>query len=259
MENLLDVHHLSLQRDGRGVLSDVSFAMRRGEFLCVLGPIGAGKTSLLRCINGIVSGCSGDVALNGKSLESYQANELAALAAYVPQGFEAVFPHQVLEFVQMGRFAHLRGLGWFQKRDHEIVAECLRLCRVLELKDRLLPSLSGGERQRVLLAAALAQEPELLILDEPTTFLDPRHRDEVLEVLNEIRSARHLAILAATHEINLAASCADSVLAIKNGRVVFSGAPVQFMDEQVLKDLYDRKFLFVSHPHSGQQMVLQDY
>ena len=258
MNNILEVSQLSLRREGRTILSGLSFAMKRGEFLCVLGPYGAGKTTLLRCVSGMTSGFCGSIVLSGRKLESYRANELAAMTAYVPQGFEAVFPHQVLDFVRMGRYPHMRRLGWLTGHDREIVNECMNLCRVLGLKDRLLSTLSGGEKQRVLLAAALAQEPELLILDEPTTFLDPRHRDDVLEVLDEIRSSRHLALLAATHEINLAAGRADSVLAIKDGKIAYSGGPAQFMQAQVLKNLYDRDFLFVPHPQSGRPVTLQD-
>ena len=256
---LLEVEGLRLQRSGRWIIDSMSLSMRPGEFLCVLGPNGAGKSTLLRSVIGLAAGAEGTVKLKNRGIASFSSAELAAFAAYVPQGYETFFPHRVLEFVQMGRFAHLNGLGWFAQADHAIVQECLELCRVADLKSRRLPDLSGGERQRVLLAAALAKEPELLVLDEPTTFLDPRHRDEVVEVLNDIRSRRRLAILAATHEINLAAICADSVLAVKAGQVVFHGPPDDFMRADILRDLYDREFLFVAHPRDGRQMVLQDY
>jgi iron complex transport system ATP-binding protein len=176
--------------------------------------------------------------------------------AYVPQGFAAVFQHTVFDFVLMGRYPHLQSFSFAGRQDRQVAEACLDLCRVAPLRDRLMINLSGGEKQRVLIAAALAQEPRLLLLDEPTTFLDPRHHDEVLEVLQLIRRERNLTIIAATHEINLAALHADAVLAIRHGEVCFSGQTADFMSEQVLRKLYEKSFTFVEHPRSGQRLVL---
>jgi iron complex transport system ATP-binding protein len=178
--------------------------------------------------------------------------------AYVPQTGVPNSPFSVETFVNMGRYPYQGLLARPNGQDRLAVDEALDLTDTTFLRDRPLHTLSGGERQRVILAAALAQEARILLLDEPTVFLDPRHEAVFYAVLTQVQKQRDLTMITATHDLNRAVLMHDHVLALKQGRVLLSGPPVAFMTRTVLQDVYDNPFLLISHPENGHPMVLPE-
>jgi iron complex transport system ATP-binding protein len=255
---LLTVRDVSLQRQDREVLRAVSMDLKHGERLALVGPNGAGKTTLLKCLNRILTGWSGSITLAGKALASYRHRELARWMAYVPQGAAQTAPFSVETFVTMGRYAYQGPLARPNQQDRRAVDAALDLTDTAFLQDRPLHRLSGGEYQRVLLAAALAQEAQILLLDEPTAFLDPRHEAAFCAVLARVHQERDLTMITVTHDLNRAVLMHDHLVALKEGQVVFSGPPASFMTPSTLQDVYENRFLLTSHPATGHPMVLPE-
>ncbi len=254
----VDIRHLRLDLQGWPVLRNVSLSVRMGEFFTIVGPNGAGKTSLLRCINRINRGWRGTINVNSVSIAAFTQRELARLVAYVPQAGGRHSPFTVRETILMARYPHLTPFVSVGYRDLRFVEDALALTGTGSLADRAMHTLSGGERQKVMLAAALAQNAKILLLDEPTTFLDPSHRDVFRRVLRTINREKGITIIEVTHDLNCAALDSHRILALRNGEVAFCGSPDQFMDEDVLKDIYERTFLFTEHPIDGQLMILPE-
>lgn len=198
------MHNICLRIAGRDVLRDISFSIARGESAALVGPNGAGKSSILKLITRALASNSGQCLLKGKELADYSQRSLACAVAWLPQSYAAIFPHAVREFVQMGRYPRLDAFKTLHADDVRIADSALDLCGISNLAARRLDSLSGGERQLVLLASALAQEPELLLLDEPDTYLDPLYRQRMHAVFQRLRSERGLTLLSATHDLNFA-------------------------------------------------------
>jgi len=255
---LLLVRDVSLKRQDREVLRAVSMDLGRGERLALVGPNGAGKTTLLKCLNRLLTGWSGSITLAGKALTSYRHRELARWMAYVPQSAVQTAPFSVETFVTMGRYPYQGPLARPNRQDRRAVGAALDLTDTAFLRDRPLHRLSGGEYQRVLLAAALAQEAQILLLDEPTVFLDPRHEAAFCAVLARVHQERNLTMITVTHDLNRAVLMHDHLVALKEGRVVFAGAPASFMTPGTLQEVYENRFLLTSHPTTGHPMVLPE-
>ena len=257
-DTVLRFENVVVARGGRQILQGVSFDVKHGEYVSILGQNGAGKSTLLKCAVGIVRDWQGQIILKGRGLSEYSQRQIAGIVAYVPQNGLGVFPQTVDEFVMMGRFSRL---GLFQRvgrADEEAVERALRLTRTEEFLPRQLSSLSGGERQRVVIAAALAQQPEVLFLDEVCHFLDPQHESEVQALLDRINVEEGVTILSVTHDLNRAAYHSSKVVALKAGKVVFDGAPRDFMQSDVLERIYDKRFVFTRHPEKDLQVVVPD-
>ena len=249
---VLEVHGLTVTLDGAEVLREVSFSLARGERLAIVGPNGAGKTTLLRCLDGLVKPARGSVLLAGRPVEAYPRRELARVVSYVPQGDTRSVHYSVAAFVEMGRYPYLTGWSGLGREDVAAVRTALEMTEIVHLVDRPLESLSGGERQRVFLAAALAQGGEVLLLDEPTSFLDYRHQVGVLAVLERLHRERGLTIVLVTHDLNGAAATADRVLALRDGRVVLDGGPGELFTPDALAGIYGASFRLV--PAEGRTL-----
>jgi len=250
------VRGFSYQAGPRTILNDVTFDVRQGEYLSIVGPNGAGKTTLLKCLQRIVTGGRGAVEIDGRPLGHYSQRRLALQLSYVPQADSRLPPFSVEQFVLLGRYPHVRPLSGFGKHDHQVARQALELTGTLDLASRRLATLSGGERQKVYIAAALAQEARILLLDEPTTFLDYRHQAEIRAVLARVNRQQGVTIVAVTHDVNTAAAESHRALALQAGRVVFSGPAAALMDAAVLQRIYGTPFLLVAHPQTGLPMVV---
>lgn len=255
---ILEVNRLCFCCQGNTILRDVSLALFSGQRLALVGPNGAGKTTLLKCVHRIVTGWSGSVRLDRKDLATYSQRDLARWMAYVPQGVMVGSPFVVKDFVAMGRYAYQGLSGRLNADDRRAVEKALDLTDTMELQNRSLPTLSGGERQRVLLAAALAQETQLLLLDEPTAFLDPRNESAFWRVLSHVHHERKLTLITVTHDLNRAVLMHDRLLALKEGQVHYAGAAKDFMQEEHLSQVYDSPFLLTAHPQSEIPVVLPE-
>ena len=222
---------------GRPVVREVTATVEVGEWVALLGPNGAGKTSLLRAIAGLLP-CHGVVSLNDVPAAALGRRERARLLALVPQEPETPPWLTVGEYVLMGRTPHLGPLAREGAADREAASRALARLDLEALAERTLGTLSGGERQRVVVARALAQEAPIVLLDEPTAALDIGHQQHALELLDALRASEGLTLVAAMHDLTLAAQYADRVLLLDEGRVVAEGAPVDVLTEEALAEHY---------------------
>jgi len=248
MSALLEASGLGFDYGPRRVLADVGLALAPGELVGLIGPNGSGKTTLVRVLAGVLAPAAGSVRLAGRELASWRRVEVARRLAVVPQEAAGEFPFTALEVVLMGRAPHLPPLGFPRARDLAVARAAMARLDVGGLEDRPLDRLSGGERQRVLLARALAQEPAVLLLDEPTTHLDLRHQAELHDVVHDLRRERGLAALAVLHDLNLAGMYCDRLLLLAGGRVVASGTPSEVLTADRLRAAYGAELWVGSGP-----------
>lgn len=220
------------------ILSDVSFSVETGELVCVLGPNGCGKTTLLKNVLGLLKSSAGSIHIDGQEVQDLSPKKLAQLIGYIPQTHSPPFPYKVSEVVLMGRTAYLSKLSMPNKTDEEIAYDSLEKLNITHLKDKVYTKISGGERQLVLIARALAQQPKVLIMDEPTSSLDFGKQNLVLEHVRML-SQRGISVLMVTHDPAHALFCADKVIAMKKGKVLKIGTPQDIVSEDIMKDIYD--------------------
>ncbi len=227
-ESLIEVTDLSLGYKGKPVVRDISLSVRRDEQWAIIGKNGTGKSTFIRAVAGLLSPLRGEVKIQGTRIESYHSRARARRIAYVPQKAEAVIPYTVRDFVLLGRYSRMGLFGMPGLEDMRATDEALAVCDVDHLHDRMMNTLSGGEIQRVLLAGALAQESRILLLDEPTTFLDPAHERLFLDALSTAREAKDITTVMVTHDINTALSSCTHVLALLDGTVAFADTVGEF-------------------------------
>ncbi len=238
----LKVKGICFRYGSREVLRDVELEAKAGEILTIIGPNGAGKSTLLRCINRILKPYLGTVFLDGKELSRLKAQERAQVVGYVPQASGEVFPSTVFETVLMGRKPHLSwGVG---RGDLEVVGAVLQRLGLMDLAERYLSELSGGEKQKVLIARALAQEPEVLLLDEPISNLDVKHQLEVLEMVRDV-ARQGKCVLMVMHDLNMAARFSDQLLMLKNGIVFAAGDPRSVLTPENIRAVYEVEAMIV--------------
>lgn len=242
MSNAIQIESLALSLNGAEILRGASFSVAHGEYVSIIGPNGAGKTTLLRCLLGMYR-YNGSVRINGTECREYDSRKLAQQISYVPQTHDIEFPLTIYDFVMMGRYPYLSALAPAQKRDIEAVGRAMELTGTERFKDRTLRTLSGGERQKVYIAAALAQETPIILLDEPATFLDWRHQTEVMKLLKKINAGCGTTILAVNHDLNSAAHWSDRIVALKDGRTFLSGTPHELIQPSPLEQLFETAFV----------------
>jgi iron complex transport system ATP-binding protein len=255
---LIDVRNLSFHFGTRRVLNGVNFEVKRGESLAIVGPNGAGKSTLLKCLGRLLKGSPRSICLEGKPLESYRQKDLARWMSYVPQAEGRGAPFTVREFILMGRYPHLSPFSLIGVRDREAADRAMEWTGTRAFSNRPLDSLSGGERQKVLIAAALAQEARILLLDEPTTFLDYKHQSEIESILWKVKRDSGTTLILVTHDINAASLLGDRILALRAGEAVFLGPPEKAMRDEVLRTIYGKSFLFATHPETGLPVVVSE-
>lgn len=246
MNQVLAARGLEGHLGGRRIVGPLELELAAGDHLAVVGPNGAGKTTLLRLLAGLLPPAAGSLTFRGQAYRDLGRRELARRVAYVPQLRPLSVPLAVEDVVLLGRYPHL---GRFQlspaARDFAAVAEALERVEIAHLRGRMLDRLSGGERQAVYIAAALAQEAEVLVLDEPTAHLDPRHQRDVALLLARLRQEGGRAVIVATHDLNLASLVADRVVAIKGGELLAEGSPGELLAPAALTRLFDAPFELV--------------
>jgi iron complex transport system ATP-binding protein len=219
-------------------LSDLSVEISTGEIIGVIGPNSSGKTTLIRLLTRVLEPAAGEIRLEGVPVGRLSRTDLARRVAVVPQGLLPQFPFTVGELALMGRYPHDPGRYFESPRDRAVAHEAMAATGVLELADMPLEHLSGGERQRAVIARALAQEPRLLVLDEPTAHLDLRYQVEAAALLRRLNRERGMTILLVSHDLNLAAEVCDRLLLLNGGRPVAIGAPEAVLDEGLLASVF---------------------
>lgn len=232
----LKVKDLYFSYDSVDVLEDVIMEVGRGETVNLVGPNGSGKSTLLKCINMILKPKRGTVLVKESDIKRSGLKELARMMGYVPQSAGSSLPSTVFDAVLLGRKPHM---GWgVSKRDKEIVSDTLELLGLGDMAMRQFNELSGGERQKVVIARALAQEPEILLLDEPTSNLDLRHQLEVLKLISSAVREKGVSAVTAMHDLNLASRFSDKVLFLKEGKVYDVGKPQEVLNSENIKAVY---------------------
>jgi len=250
---ILAINALCLTLGEARLLQDVSFQLNIGEYVSVIGPNGAGKSTLLKCLNRLQDAWTGQILLKGQDLRQYGRRELARHLGYVPQTLGALPDYSVEDYVALSRYAWQS--GFFENTETAIVEEALELTETAQLRHRLISTLSGGEMQKVSIAAAVAQHTDIVLLDEPTSYLDPKMRNDVQALLKRLNQEKGLTIVAVTHDLNSAAQSSDRLLALKKGRLVLDGPPKDVMSPASLDDLYDTRFTYASRPDGSTIVV----
>ncbi|RMG00641.1 MAG: ABC transporter ATP-binding protein [Planctomycetota bacterium] len=255
-EPAIAVEGLTVSLGRATILRDVSFAVSRGEYVSIIGPNGAGKTTLLRTLLRRTRFERGDVRILGRSLSSLSQVQLARRVAYVPQAETTSIPFTVEAFVAMARYPYGGPFKTPTREDRQAVDDALRTTAVEHLRYRRLDTLSGGERRKVFVAAAVAQQAPLLLLDEPTTYLDYKHRHEIQELLVHLNREQGVTVLTVTHDLNGAVLAGERIIAMREGSVVFDGPPERLMEPERLQAIYDTPLPLVAHPTAKLPLVV---
>jgi iron complex transport system ATP-binding protein len=236
---ILRAEHLQFAYRGAApVLKDVSLTLAPGRITVLLGPNGSGKSTLLKLLLGILSPQSGEIRWDEKPIPKHQRSELARTVAYLPQSPAYELGQTVVEALRAGRTPYLQAFGLESERDVEVIQQTAEMLQLNDLLNRPMEELSGGQRQRVFLGRALAQEPRAFLLDEPSTFLDLQHQSQLWQILQKLAKEKNLAILAASHDLNLSAAFADELLLLHEGTIAARGTPGEVLDAKLLSRVY---------------------
>lgn len=255
-QHTLQTRDLGLGYGEREIISGLDVDLPSGRFTVIVGPNACGKSTLLRAMARLLTPTAGQVLLDGKDIHATSTKEVAATLGVLPQTPVAPDAITVSDLVGRGRYPHQ---GWFRRwtaADSEAVAAAMLATDVLELADRSVDELSGGQRQRVWIAMALAQETDILLLDEPTTYLDISHQLDVLDLLTDLNRDRGVTLAVVLHDLNLACRYADHLIAMKAGRVVAEGAPSDVVTESLVHEVFGLRSTVIPDPASGTPMVV---
>lgn len=233
---------------GRSVLKNLSFSVGKGEFFIIIGPNGSGKTTLLKIFAGLLSPLQGRIEIFGHLIGNYRQKSLAKTIAMVPQQLPLDFPFTVAEAVLMGRSPYHRGLAIESEMDFSIAQQAMAFTEIEHLSDRRLDELSGGEQQRVFIARAICQEPQIMLLDEPTASLDLAHQVRIMDLMERLKAEKGVTVVMVSHDVNIAAMYADQLLLLKAGQILSIGRPREVLSFKNLEASYGCKLLVDESP-----------
>lgn len=237
MSAALQTNNLVFGYKNRSVLDGIQLSVERGEMVGVLGPNGSGKTTFLKILAAVLTG-QGEVKVNGRDIRTYRRAELSRFLAVVPQESQVAFPYTVAEIVLMGRANHHHPFAFEGVCDLEVARKNMEFTDTVSLADRYLHELSGGEKQRVMIARALTQEPEILLMDEPAAFLDLKHQLHTLALMRRLNRDQGLTVIAAFHDLNLAAAFFPRLVILRDGKIYRDGSPQQILTEETIQQVY---------------------
>jgi iron complex transport system ATP-binding protein len=238
------------------VIKGMSFSVKQGEFIGIIGPNGGGKSTLLKTLSHIIKPTNGGVFLQGENIHSLSALNIARNIAMVGQGMHSIFSFTTEEIVLMGRSPYIGLLGHETKTDIKKVNHALELTGLLTLKNKPIDELSAGERQRVLIARALAQQPKLLLLDEPTAHLDIGFQTDILDLVSSLKDRENLTIICVLHDLNLASQYCDKLLLLDKGRIVDFDVPKNILKYDLLERVFNARCLVDDNILSGKPIVI---
>jgi len=237
---LMEARHLEFSYPGGArAIRDVGLSIESGTLTAVIGSNGSGKSTLIRLLAGLLRPTAGEILLDGVALDSWQPRLRAREIAYMPQATMTVFPFRAIDVVMSGRTPHAPRFGFENDRDLAIATESLEAAGASHLAERCVTALSGGEKQMVILARALAQQPRLLLLDEPAAALDLKHRAELMRTLARLRDTRGLSVVMITHDLQLTGSLFDRIVALRCGELAAQGRPEEILQSALLANIYD--------------------
>jgi len=254
--SLLRIDNISFAYQNIPVVEGISLTINKGDFWAFIGPNGSGKTTLLKLMNGLLSPQKGRIYADGIPIHTMTRQQIAQFMAVVPQGFTPFSSFTVLDVVLMGRTPHLHNRSFENDNDMEIAEQAMKKTDTLSFAHRSMNHLSGGEVQRVLIARALAQVPQFLLLDEPTTFLDLRHQAEIMAILQKLNKEENVTIVVITHDINLASLYCTQIALFKNGKLKAMGNARDVITEKNMAEVYNTPVLVEKHPLSDCPIII---
>ncbi|PAE27559.1 ABC transporter ATP-binding protein [Oceanobacillus profundus] len=254
--HLFEAEQLVAGYDNKTVIQEVSLTIPSNKISVIIGANASGKSTLLKTLARLIKPISGKINLDGKSITKIPSKQLARVLGLLPQSPIVPEGISVADLVGRGRFPHQSMLSGWTKKDYEAVAEAMRIMDITKLANHNIDELSGGQRQRVWIAMALAQQTDILFLDEPTTFLDITYQVEILDMLTDLNQKMGTTIVMVLHDINLSARYADNIFAIHNGKLVAEGEPSNVITSSLVKDVFGLDCIVVEDPISGSPSVV---
>jgi len=252
---MIEVQSISFRYHEEWVLRDISFQVAKGEFVGLIGPNGSGKTTLLKILYRLLSPQEGEILFDDVPLKKLNRRDIAKRIAVVAQEAYPLFPFRVMEIVLMGRSPYLGHLMFERERDLEIAKKAMEWTEVLPIFDRSMDELSGGERKRVFIARALAQEPEVILLDEPTANLDIHHQIEFLNLILALNRDRGLTVIMASHDLNIASEFCDRLILVHRGGIYKTGIPEEVVTQENIRAVYGCEVGVDKNPISGMPRI----
>ncbi len=253
---MLEVKNFACKYDSKCILKNINLKVNKGDLVGIIGPNGSGKTTFLRAVTRVLKPEEGTIFLEGKNIWKMGIKELAQKIAVVPQNLNSG-AMSVQEFVLLGRIPHFKKFQFLEtKQDFEIARKCMALTDTLRLKDNILEEISGGERQLTLIARSLAQEPRLLLLDEPTAHLDITHQVLILDLIKRLNRELELTVIIVLHDLNLASEYCRRLVLINEGRIHASGSPEEVLDYRIIEEVYKTVVVIEKNPISSKPYVL---
>ncbi len=256
MQDILKAENIKSGYADRIVLKNISFAIKEKEFIGIIGPNGSGKTTLARSITKVLPLLNGRILYKEADIKAMPLNELAKKISFVPQEISTVFSLTVFDLVIMGRFPYIGRFREETKQDIDIVSNCLELTDTVDFSSRGLDEISSGEKQRVLIAKALAQEPELLILDEPTSKLDIGHQIYIMDLLKKLNTQKGITVVSILHDLNIASDYCDRLILLNNGGIYGMGTPEEIIDYKLIEEVYKTTVVIKPSPATAKPHVI---
>lgn len=254
--NALQIRGVKHAYGSKTILKELSFHVKSGEWVGIIGPNGSGKSTLLSLLSRAERLQSGHIEVYDKPIASYKRKELSQLMAVLQQEALPSLPFTVREIVEMGRFPHQSWFGSEKTDSTKLVDDIMRRLELTELSEQPLEQLSGGQRQRAALGKLMAQSPSLVLLDEPTTYLDIHHQVQFMDVISEWQQDCGLTVVSVLHDLNLAALYCDRMIVLHQGHLVADGAPEEIMSTKILSEVFETRTVIVSHPEVEKPQVL---
>lgn len=239
MKNIISISNLCFKYNKNDILKDITLNIESGTFLSIIGPNGSGKTTLLKNMVKILNPTNGSIKLYNSDLNEFKYKDLAKKVAVVHQNSNIAFNFSVKDIVMMGRFPYLKRFESESKIDYDMVEKAMKDTGIFDLRDRSAENISGGEMQRVMIARALVQQPEIMILDEPTSSLDLKYQVGILDICKQLNKSENITVICILHDINLAARYSDKIALLKNGEIFSLDIPQNVITSENIKKVYD--------------------
>lgn len=255
MTNLLEARNLYAGYLDKTIISEIDFSVKKGEFIGIIGPNGAGKSTLIRALSRTLKPFKGNILYGARDVYKIPLNEVARSIAVVPQDTLIIFEFLVWDIILMGRTPYIEKFKGETKKDVEACERALKLTDTTGLADRFINELSAGERQRVIIAKALAQEPGLLLMDEPTSHLDISHQIEIFDLIKRLSKNEGLTVISVLHDLNLASEYCDRLILMYNGKIFAQGAPEEVLNYKTIEEVYKTIVVVGQNPVSKRPYI----
>lgn len=250
------VNNLNCIIDGKSILNNISLSFKKGKFYSIVGPNGSGKTTLLKNILKLLAVEKNTVLIERNDVNKLNNNQLSKLISYVPQNTSIEFDFSVIDIVMMGRNPYLKRFQAETKKDYEIAEKAMKRTNIWNLKNRSINTLSGGERQRVIIARALTQSTDIILLDEPISQLDIHHQINIMKLLKELTEEMNITVITVIHDLNYAIQYSDYLLFLNNGKVFSFGYPEEVITKENLKEVYGMEFNIIRNSSNNKPIIL---